>query len=62
MKKMFKKDIKTQQEARENAMNWQYWQSNQSLSYKEISKWVEYFTELAEKFNLTEEFKENGII
>ena len=54
--------IKTPEAAREAAIDWQSWQSDQSLSYGELSDWAGAFETLAKKFNLTDEFKENGII
>lgn len=54
--------IKTEDEARQLAMDWQNWQSKQSLSYGELSEWQGHFETLAKKFNLTDEFKENGVI
>jgi len=59
---MERKSIKIKAEARQAAIEWQSWQSEQNLSYGEVSKWQGYFTGLAKQFNLTEEFKENGII
>jgi len=38
------------------------WVSEQSLSYSEIAEFSGFFETLGKKFNLTEEFKENGII
>jgi len=55
-------EIKTRGEAQQFAIDYQQWASNQSLSYAEIAEWTELFSKLAEKFDLTEEFKENGII
>ena len=52
----------TADEARQYAIDWQNWASEQSLSYGELVEWSEHLTEIAEQFNLTEEFKENGII
>lgn len=52
----------TAEEARQYAMDWQQWQNKGNMSYGEISEWQAIFTELADKYNLTEEFKENGII
>lgn len=54
--------VTTQEEAREMAIDWQDWQATQSLSYGEFAEWQDYFETLALKFDLTEEFKENGII
>jgi len=54
--------VKTKNEARTIAINWQIWQSKKSLSYKEIINWYNYFISLAEKFNLKKEFRENAII
>lgn len=59
---MQKKQIKTQDEARQHAIDWQKWASEQSLSYKELAKWQAHFRAIAEKFDLVEEFEENGII
>jgi hypothetical protein len=56
------KNIKTKGEARQTAIDWQDWQSKQSLSYWELAEWAGFFTILAKKFNLTEEFKKNCII
>lgn len=57
-----KKTIKTAEEAREQAINWQQWVSEQAVSYGELSEWQTYFEALAKKFSLTDEFKENGIL
>ncbi len=59
---MEKREVKTAEEAREYAIEWQQWVSEQNLSYGELHEWQGIFTELAEKFGLTEEFQENGII
>lgn len=56
------KIITTQEEARDYAIEWQNWQSEQSLSYGEVAEWAGIFRALAEKFDLIEEFEENGII
>ena len=55
-------EIKTEQEARDLVITFQSWVNEQNLSYGELVKYSDYFETLAEKFNLTEEFKENGII
>ena len=54
--------ITSKDEARQYAIDWQNWSSEQSLSYFELAEWCAIFEKLAEKFNLTDEFKENGII
>jgi len=59
---MKKNKITTKEDARDKAIAWQQWQSGQDLSYQETADWQDYFFELAEKFDLTDEFKENGII
>jgi len=56
------KVVNTQDEARQEAIDWQHWMSNQNLSYAEMADWAEYFEGLADKFDLREEFEENGII
>lgn len=59
---MRKKDIKTKEEARSFAIDWQAWANNQSLSYGQIAEWQSYFIRIANTFHLKKEFKENGII
>ena len=54
--------IKTADEARQIAIDWQTYASEQNYSYGEVNTYQNYFKMLAKKFNLTEEFKENGII
>lgn len=49
-------------EAREQAIEWQNWQAKHSLSYDELFKWQDYFVSIAQEYNLTDEFVENGII
>lgn len=56
--------ITTEGQARDLAIEWQDWQSEQSLFMSEVADWAGFFTELADKFgnDLREEFEENGII
>lgn len=54
--------IKTQEEARQFAIDWQNWTSEQNLSYRELAEYGAIFTDLAIKFDLVGEFTENGII
>ena len=54
--------VKSQGEARQIAIDWQYWQRTQFLSYGEVSAWQGDFIKLGKKFSLKREFKENGII
>ena len=54
--------IESADQARNLAIVWQHWYSENSLSYGEMIEYAEYFTKLATKFDLTDEFKENGII
>jgi hypothetical protein len=53
---------KTRAEARTKAIDWQNWQSTQSLSWSELAEWGDYFRKLAWKFGLKKEFEENGVI
>jgi hypothetical protein len=55
-------EIKTKEEAKQQAISFQNWISEENLSYSDLNKWSGYFETLAKKFNLTDEFKENGII
>lgn len=54
--------IKTADEARTIAIEWQNWQGSVDMSYSEAIYWYTYFKALAKKFKLQNEFKENGII
>lgn len=54
--------IKTADEAEDLAKDYQTWQSEQSLSYGELVYYANRFEDIATKFNLTDVFKENGII
>lgn len=56
------KRIKTQADARQAAIDWQHWASEQNLSYGELFEYEDYFRKLAKRFGLTKEFRENGII
>jgi hypothetical protein len=55
-------EIKTQGEARSLGIEFQNWASNNSLSYGELINYQNDLKTIAEKFDLIEEFKENGII
>lgn len=53
----------TQEEARQQATDWQSWQAEQSLSYGAMLDWQNHFNAVAKQYpELTDEFKENGII
>lgn len=54
--------ITTKEQARDFAITWQREASEKSLSYGELAEAQTEFRTLAEKFDLVEEFKENGII
>lgn len=55
-------NIDNAEQARYEAMNWQSWQADQELGYGDLIEYQTYFEQLAERFNLKSEFKENGII
>ena len=55
-------NIKTKEQARQYAIDYQKWASEKDLSYGEILHFQNKLTILGERFDLTEEFKENGII
>ena len=59
---MIPRNITTRNEAQDFAIEWQSWQADRALSYSELAEWADYFTELGERFDLTEEFTENGVI
>lgn len=52
----------TEGDARDGAIYWQELFSETAMSYGELAEWQAVFKELGKKFNLTDEFKENGII
>jgi len=54
-------EVEDAEEAQSIAIAWQHWASEQSMSWGEVADWGAYFTALAERFHLEEEFKENGI-
>ena len=56
------KNAKTADEARQYAIEWQNWQADQSMTWGELADWQFIFIDLAERFDLQEEFIENGII
>lgn len=55
-------DCKTAEEARQHAIDFQSWAGDQSLSLGELAEWQSHFEALGERFGLTDEFKENGIL
>lgn len=55
-------NIKTQDQARQYAIDWQIKQGEQSISFGELAEQQVELRELAERFDLVEEFKENAII
>ena len=59
---MKKVEIKNIEEARNKAIEWQQWQSERGMPYSKLIEWQEYFSALAKRFDLEDEFKENGII
>jgi len=52
----------TKEEAKQQAIEYQQWRSEQNLSYLQCFIWSEHFRAVAAKFNLYDEFVENGII
>jgi hypothetical protein len=55
-------NITTKEQAIQYAMDWQARISDQSISYAEIIENQTELRALAERFDLVEEFEENGII
>lgn len=52
----------TREEARAQAIEWQTDFNNHNYTWSELSYFCEYFEKLGERFELLEEFHENGII
>ncbi len=59
---MEKQNPKTEEEARQYAMDWQNWMSDEDLSWGEIVGCANEFKAIGKKFDLLDEFKENDII
>jgi len=59
---MEKRTITTKEDARQYATDWQKYASEQNLSYGELAEWNAIFETLAIRYNVTEEYRENGII
>ena len=66
---MKKQTPKTKEEARQYAIEWQQWFSEQNeigkeptLYMSDLVEWCGEFERIARKFHLVREFKENGII
>lgn len=55
-------NAQTQEQTRQYAIDWQFWMSGKSMSWGEVAEWGDIFSTLADKFDLVEEFHENGII
>ena len=55
-------EVTTKEQARQIAIDWQHEQRNRAMSWQDVLDQGAYFEKLAERFDLTEEFKENGII
>lgn len=55
-------EIKNAEDARQYAIDWQTSFQDYNYSYGELIEWSNLFEELGKSYNLTEEFKENGII
>lgn len=60
---MAKKTYSDRKEAaRQEAIDWQYWQAEQSLSYGEMAEYAAHFEQLGRRYGLIQEFRENAII
>jgi hypothetical protein len=55
-------NIKTKDEARDFAIEWQNYASEKSMFLSEVLDWSIAFEDLAKKFDLVDEFRENGIV
>lgn len=59
---MEKRNPKTEEEARQYAIDYQNWASDQDLSWGEVAEWCNEFEIIGKKFDLLDEFKINCII
>lgn len=48
--------------ARQDAINFQYWASQQALSWNELFVETSKFYRLGKRYGLLKEFKENGVL
>lgn len=53
---------KAKESARNKAVEWQSGFCDHSYSYSELAYWQDYFSDLAKRYGLMKEFRENGII
>jgi len=58
----YEPEIKTKEQAREYAIDYQQWASTKDLSWGEVIHFSNKLSTIAKKFGLVKEFKENGII
>lgn len=54
--------VKSEDQARDIAIDWQVSWQDHNYSYGELIEWQEFFETIGKRFNLIDEFKENGII
>ena len=54
--------ITSKSEAKDLAISYQIWASNQSLSYSELCDYTQLFERLGKRYGLLKEFRENGIM
>lgn len=60
--KLFNREIKTKEEVRQLAIDYQILLDKINISYSELNECQDCFIRLVKKFHLMREFKENGII
>ena len=53
---------RAKENARNKAIEWQMDFDKHNYSYGELAYYTDYFSKLAKRYGLTEEFRENGII
>lgn len=53
--------INTREEARDAAIDWQFRFEELVLSWQDVAEWGQFWSEVGEMFDLTDEFRENGI-
>lgn len=59
---MEKRIVRSKDEARQYAIDWQMWASEAPLYLTELVDWYDEFTKIGKRWGLLREFREEGIL